>query len=56
MMPLITSGNANSPTLMIAERAAKWILKRPSHEPQDIDEGTDQTYYANLLGIFTRAS
>jgi len=27
VMPTITSGNTSSPTLMIAERAAEWILK-----------------------------
>jgi len=26
-MPTITSGNTNSPTLMMAERAAEWVLQ-----------------------------
>ena len=28
VMPEITSGNTNSPTLMIAERASEWVLEK----------------------------
>jgi choline dehydrogenase len=31
VMPTITSGNTNSPTLMLAERAAAWVLQDAAH-------------------------
>ena len=37
VMPRITSGNTNSPTLMIAERAAGWLLQTPQRKPQSSD-------------------
>jgi len=33
VMPRITSGNTNSPTLMIAERAAEWLIRDAAGKP-----------------------
>jgi choline dehydrogenase len=39
VMPTITSGNTNSPTLMIAERGAEMVIA----DARDVSRGTSRT-------------